>query len=66
MSKQYVASEEAPEKPASKDGAAVPGETKLNHDVEVVSLGVDKEDSGSDPYNRTGTFFMPEFASEDE
>ena len=66
MSKQYVTSEATPREPASKDGVAVPGETKPNHDVKVVSLEVDDDNFGSDPYNRTGTFFMPEFVSEDE
>lgn len=43
--------------PASDN--TLPGEKK---DVKVLSLSIDEnDDPGSDPYNRTGSFCVPEF-----
>ncbi|MEL7186555.1 MAG: hypothetical protein AAFN50_09005 [Pseudomonadota bacterium] len=49
------------EKPV-KGNDAVPGDRKRLKDVDVVSLEVvDPDDFGTDPYNRTGSFCIPDF-----
>lgn len=49
------------QKPTEGD-KATPGENKQLLDVDVVSLDVvDTDDFGADPYNRTGSFCVPDF-----
>lgn len=66
MSKQYIATgRKTLIHDTVEDDTEVPGETKPVQEVSVVSLEIDDADNfGTDPYNRTGSFCIPDFEKE--
>lgn len=66
MSKQYITTgRKILEHDTVVDDKAVLGETKPVQDVKIVSLEIDEtDDFGTDPYNRTGSFCVPDFEEE--
>lgn len=66
MSKQYITTgRKVLEHDTVVDESAVLGESKPVQDVKIVSLEIDEaDDFGTDPYNRTGSFCVPDFEEE--
>ena len=66
MSKQYIATgRKTLIHDSVEDDSEVLGENKPVQDVAVVSLEIDETgDFGTDPYNRTGSFCVPDFETE--
>ena len=65
MSKQYIApGRKTLTHDAVEDDNEVPGEAKPLRDVKLVSLEIDDNDYGTDPYNRTGSFCVTDFDEE--
>lgn len=66
MSKQYITTgRKILTGDTVEDENDVPGEIKPVQDVQVVSLEIEEaDDFGTDPYNRTGSFCVPDFEDE--
>ena len=66
MSKQYITTgRKVLTGDVVEDDTAVLGENKPVQDVKIVSLEIDEgDDFGADPYNRTGSFCVPDFEEE--
>lgn len=65
MTKQYLSTEQKTLPTTigeDEDEDVVEGESRPLQDVKVVSLEIDEnDDHGSDPYNSTGSFAVPNF-----
>ncbi len=66
MSKQYITTgRKLLTGDVVEEDNAVLGESKPVQDVKIVSLEIDDSDNfGTDPYNRTGSFCVPDFDEE--
>lgn len=61
MSNEKTTMDSMPATSAVRGQASVAESTKPAKDVKVVSLSIEDDDSGGDPYNRTGSHCVLEF-----
>jgi len=62
---RIMSNEEMTNSRAANDPVTPAVKKKSAKDVKVVSFEIVDDDGGSDPYNRTGSFCVPEFGDDD-